>query len=280
LILGALVTLLTVGVPGHAAVAAGPSIVSLRAAGAAQIRDVFVRPPAAIPDDRPLQVVIALHGMGGRGVDFANALTGQADRYGWLLVAPTVDYGDWTDPNQIAHEDPALSAWLSEQIQSLVDNAEYPLQPQVLMFGHSRGAQLALRFAELHPDQVAGVAAVSAGTYTLPLTSDSRSGRALAFPFGVANLAQDSGGRTFNAHEFREVPIWIGVGAEDNNPSDVPDAWDPYIGDDRRERAERFAATLGDMGVDVTLSVFAGASHGLTDDMRSAGCAALAEATL
>jgi hypothetical protein len=101
----------------------------------------------------------------------------------------------------------------------------------------------------------------------------------LTFPFGVADLARQDGGQAFDAERFREVPIWIGVGAEDSNPADVPDQWDPYIGDDRVERAEQFSEALSDMGADVHLEEFAGASHGLTDEMRVAGCKALAKAS-
>jgi len=265
--------------PGSSSVlAAGPSIVALRAAGASQIRDVFIRPPQNGADGEPLQMVVAIHGMGGNGADFGGALASQADRYGWLIVAPTIQYGDWTDPAQIAREDPALIAWLSDEIGKLAANAEYPMNPRVLLFGHSRGAQLALRFTEIHPEQVASVAAVSAGTYTLPVSRDSRN-RLLEFPFGLANIARDDGGKAFDPRTFAQVPIWVGVGADDTNPNDVPDAWDPYIGDDRLERAERFTTALSKMGVDVTLNVFDGASHGLTDDMRVAACTALAQAT-
>lgn len=277
LVLG-LMLLMTIAPGSSTVLAAGPSIVALRAAGASRIQDLFIRPPQRIADGEPLQMVIALHGMGGNGADFGGALASQADRYGWLIVAPTIQYGDWTNPNQIASEDPALIAWLSDEIGALTEHADYPLRPQVLIFGHSRGAQLALRFTEIHPEQVAGVAAVSAGTYTLPVSRDSRN-RVLDFPFGLANIARDDGGKPFDARTFVQVPVWIGVGADDNNPNDVPDAWDPYIGDDRRERAEQFTSTLSRMGVDVTLDVFDGASHGLTDEMRGAGCAALAQAT-
>jgi len=265
--------------PGASVYAAGRSVVALRAAGAAEIQDVYVRPPAtADPSGEPLQVVIALHGMGGNGPDFASGLAQQADRYNWLLVAPTIAYGDWTDPQQIAREDPALSAWLSDEITHLAERTGYDVQPRVLLFGHSRGAQLSLRFAEMHPSQVEGVAAASAGTYTLPVMRDRGTGQMLAFPFGVGDLAKDDGGQGFDARSFKNVPIWIGVGADDVNPADVPDQWDAYIGDDRRERAERFSAVLADMGTEVKLEEFAGTSHGLTDEMRAAGCAALAEA--
>jgi pimeloyl-ACP methyl ester carboxylesterase len=178
----ALVVTLAVLVPCRASgFATGPSTDALRAAGASEVRDVYVRPPRKAAGRGPLQAVIALHGMGGNGQDFGDALASEADQYGWLIAAPTINYGDWTDPVQITHEEPALVAWLSDEICHLPDRTGYPVQPSVLLFGHSRGAQLSLRLTEIHPEQVAGVAAVSAGTYTLPVAED-RSGNALDFP--------------------------------------------------------------------------------------------------
>jgi pimeloyl-ACP methyl ester carboxylesterase len=148
----------------------------------------------------------------------------------------------------------------------------------VLLFGHSRGAQLALRFTEVHPDEVTAVAAVSAGTYTLPYSRDTRTGEALRFPFGVADLAATDGGQAFDANQFESVPVWIGVGGSDNNVRDVPGAWTPYLGDDRLERARTFTQALQAMGANVELTVFPYADHTLTDDMRATGCGALAAA--
>jgi pimeloyl-ACP methyl ester carboxylesterase len=275
----AVVTLCILAPGGAKAFAApGPSLSSLRSAGAAEIQNVFVRPSQSAQDGQPVQVLVALHGMGGNGADFGGALAAQADANGWLIVAPTIRYGDWTDPLKIAQEEPALVAWLSDYISHLSDRTGYTSQPRVLLFGHSRGAQLALRFTEIHPDQVAGVAAVSAGTYTLPLSSDS-SGQALPYPFGIANLAQTDGGQPFDAPDFESVPIWIAVGGADNNDGDVPDAWDPYIGVDRVERAHTFTQALQKLGANASLNVFANTGHTLTDEMRAAGCAALAQAT-
>jgi pimeloyl-ACP methyl ester carboxylesterase len=220
--------------------------------------------------------VIALHGMGGNGPDFAAPLAGQADQNNWLLVAPTLTYGDWTDPAQISREEPALIAWLSDYVAHLADKTGAVVEPRVLLFGHSRGAQLALRFTELHPEQVTAVAAVSAGTYTLPMALDSH-GAEMDFPFGVAEVEREDGGITFDAQEFAEVPIWIGVGGDDTNPGDVPHAWDSYIGRNRVERARTFTRALQILGADVNLTIFPGAQHGLTDQMRSSALAALAE---
>ena len=275
LLLVALLALLAPG--GRVFAAPGPSVAVLRTTGASEVQDVYVRAPAWAPDG-PLQVLVTLHGMGGNGRDFGNALARQADEHGWLIVAPTLRYGDWTDPSQIMREEPALVAWLSDYITQLSDRTGLPVQPRVLLFGHSRGAQLALRFTEIHPNQVAGVAAVSAGTYTLPFTSDQQSGDALQFPFGVANLAQLDGGSAFNAQDFDSVPIWIGIGGADSNASDVPAAWSPYLGPDRLQRAQNFTQALQSIGADVSLTVFPNTGHALTDDMRNTGCSALAGA--
>ena len=265
---------------GKAFAAQRPSIAALRAAGAAEVQDVYVRAPQNAPAGEPLQVLIALHGMGGNGPAFAAAFASLADAQDWLIVAPTISYGDWTDPNQIAREDPALVAWLSDYVRHLSQRTGYAVDPRVLLFGHSRGAQLALRFTEIHPEEVVGVAAASAGTYTLPFARDQHTGERLNFPFGVANLAQTDGGQAFDARSFESVPIWIGVGAADTNDADVPDAWDPYIGDDRLERARTFTEALQNMGADVTLSVFPNTDHGLTDAVRAEACHHLVEAEL
>jgi pimeloyl-ACP methyl ester carboxylesterase len=272
----AIIAALAFMVPGgtQAFAAPGPTFAALRASGAAEVKDVYIRAPRSAPDG-PLQVLIALHGMGGNGADFGSALASQADANGWLIVAPTISYGDWTNPNQIRREEPALIAWLSDYISQLGDRTGFPVQSKVLLFGHSRGAQLALRFTEIHPDEAAGVAAISAGTYTLPLAIARSTDQALDFPFGIANLAQEDGGQPFDSATFDAVPIWIGVGSADNKQADVPAAWTPYLGPTRLQRAQKFAQVLQDIGANVTLTIFTNADHTLTDDMRAAGCANL-----
>ena len=137
-------------------------------------------------------------------------------------------------------------------------------------------AQLALHFTEIHPEQVVAVSAASAGTYTLPFSRDTQTGQALQFPFGVADLAKTDGGQAFDARSFNSVRVWIGVGSADVNAADVPDAWDPFIGGDRLERARSFTRALQNLGATVSLQVFPKTDHTLTDAMRTAGCDALA----
>src|ERR671932_2678715 len=156
--------------PVGSAAAAGSGVSSLIAG--TPIRSVYIRPPrGAATATKPLQVLLALHGMGGSGEDFSKDLVEQADKYGWLLVAPTIDYGDWTNPSVVAREDPVLIRALADYLDQLPERTGLPVRREVLLLGHSRGAQLAHRFAEFRPARVLAVAAVAAGTYTLPVAA-------------------------------------------------------------------------------------------------------------
>ena len=156
--------------PATVSIAASPGT-NVALAGT-PIRSVFVRAPhgGTLPG-KPVQVLLALHGMGGNGEDFSKELVDQADRYGWLIVAPTIAYGDWTNTNVVAREEPVLIHALVDYLDQLPLLTGLQTRRLVLLLGHSRGAQLAHRFAEFRPDKVLAVAALSAGTYTLPLSS-------------------------------------------------------------------------------------------------------------
>src|SRR2546427_766992 len=76
--LAAVFVLILLAPGGQQAFAAqGPSLASLRIAGAAEIQDVFIRAPQNVSSSDPLQVLIALHGMGGNGGDFGGAFASQ-----------------------------------------------------------------------------------------------------------------------------------------------------------------------------------------------------------
>jgi pimeloyl-ACP methyl ester carboxylesterase len=216
-----------------------------------------------------MQVLLALHGMGGNGQDFAKELLDQADHNGWLIVAPTIDYGDWTNPSVVAREDPLLIQAMSAYLDGLPQLVGAPIHHGVLILGHSRGAQLAHRFAEFQPDRVLAVAALSAGTYTLPETSGPDGN--LPFPYGVQDLDQYTG-RDFDVSRFDSVPIWVGVGAQDTNPSDLPRQWDRIEGSTRVQRAQAFEAAARQLGAYAVLRLFSNAHHELTGEMRLAAC--------
>src|SRR5262249_2533972 len=113
------------------------------------IRSVYLRAPLHVPSpNRPMQVLLVHHGMGGNGPDFSRDLLDQADRFGWFIVAPTIEYGDWTNPDVVAQEEPLLIQALGAYLDGLPGQLGMPVRHLVLILGHSRGAQLAHRFAE------------------------------------------------------------------------------------------------------------------------------------
>ncbi|HLZ21237.1 MAG TPA: hypothetical protein VKQ30_03850 [Ktedonobacterales bacterium] len=219
-------------------------------------------------------VLVALHGMGDSGPVFAARLLAQAELDGTVVVAPTFAYGDWTALS-VAQED----LQLTQQILALLDvlptetDGVPVATDRVQLIGFSRGAQLAHRFALVHPDRTNEVAVFSAGTYTLP----DRSQRA-SLPFGTADL-QTFLGHPLDLDALRHVHFLVGVGLLDANPADLPRAWDPYEGSTRVQRARAFVGALQADGVPAELRVFAGVGHDLSAGMITQGMAFLDAAT-
>lgn len=255
-------------VPGASATAADSAAAPSPAAATVKAPDYFVYQPASLPAKGPVRLMLVLHGMGGNGPDFASAFTSVADRHGWLLAAPTLAYGDWRNPDNVRTEDVRLSQQLEALLLDLPQRTGRTLKTGVLLAGFSRGAQMADRFAYLYPGQLAAVASLSAGTYTLPWSTASgiSGSEALDFPFGTADLAQVAG-HALNVASLRQVPFWLSVGAEDTNPADVPRQWDTLLGQTRVERARSFEHALESVGVSVQLTIYPGAKHQVNRSM-------------
>jgi len=226
--------------------------------------------PPSLPATGPVRLVVALHGVGGNGADFAKAFVPLVQAHGWLLAAPTFSYGNWHDPGTVRSEDVSLC----RQLQALIDNVRgrmgRDLRPRVFVVGFSRGAQLADRFALFDPQQVAAVASLSAGTYTLPEAAADVDGDGFAddlpLPFGTADM-EDWLGHGLDRETLRRVAFWVSVGAEDNNPNDLPRQWDPLLGKTRVARAQAFDQALQAMHIPVQLTIYPGAQHQLTAAM-------------
>jgi predicted esterase len=222
--------------------------------------DYYVHVPAGVKDPAP--VLVALHGMGGDGPGACDGVRAWADQEGWILVGPTFAYGDWTSPEEVAREGPRFLPRLAQILDELPDRIGHPVQSQVVLYGFSRGAQLAERFTLLYPERVKAAVVMSAGTYTLPLAEArvNGEGQALGYPFGTADL-QARFGRGIDLDAVRRVSFWVAVGSEDNDPAAVPAQWSPFLGATRVERARRFAETLRGLGVPVQETEFPGLGH-------------------
>ncbi len=232
--------------------------------------------PSTLPVDRPATVLIAIHGMGADPESFASGLVSAAEQNGWVMLVPHIPYGDWTQTDQLRGEEKKEMAWLNSLLEALPNESGLSLADKAVLYGFSRGGQLAHRFALAYPQRVMAAAIMSPGTYTLPISSsfayDNQA--PLEFPVGVSDSASVCG-RSFDAEAVRHIPFWIGVGAKDNVPGDVPRQWDKYLGNTRVDRARSFAATLSSIGASVNLTLFPGLGHAESEDSRGQAMAFL-----
>lgn len=238
--------------------------------------DAFIYVPSDAAAQQPVQVLVAMHGMGGTGATFCQDLLATAERNGWVVVAPTFRYQDYKNPALVLQDDTAFLPRLAGMLDRLPGQIGLLTRQKVLLYGHSRGGQAVHRFATYYPERTLGVAALSAGSYTLPLQTMLVNGRpeTLAMPYGVADMRRHLGGE-FNYEAFKRVPFMVLVGGRDGNPNETPRAWDPYIGRDRIERAQRYTKTLQDIGVAATLRIDPEAGHGVSLRMHDEALAFL-----
>jgi pimeloyl-ACP methyl ester carboxylesterase len=219
------------------------------------VPDSVTTQPAALAT-----LVIVLPGLGNDGRDLAQAFMPAAEEHRWVLLAPSPDY----DP--IANESLTLADLrVDESLVALADQVmaqpRFHIAPAIDLIGFSRGAQSAHRFALRHPERVAGLATLSAGTYTMPTSSEP-------YPLGIGEFALWNHQRPFDAAALRHVRVLVGVGGADANPSDVVRAWDAVGGTTRVERAARFENALQQLGVPSRFQSYPGVGHTFVPAMR------------
>lgn len=224
---------------------------------------IFVPPP--VVTGQPVRLLVVLHGMGGNGADMAAMLGPLAAQQNWAILAPTMPYRDYRDP-ELVRRDGELLPRLKSLIDTLPSRTGLSFESRVLMFGFSRGSQESIRYSLMFPDLTLGVAGLSAGSYTLPSTTDA-GGKVAKYPFGTADVDTFCG-QKFDAVATKNVAYFIGVGGADTKAEDVPREWDAMFGTNRVERATRFVEILQQFGARASLSIFPGAGHEVTTAMQ------------
>ena len=269
LMLGGLASLLVATVPPFSAEAKSAPEAQVRVIAGHQV-SLWRPPPSRLKE--PVPVVVALHGVGATGEMVARDLVEEAGRRGWLLVAPTFRYGDWRDPQQVRRDDLALTRAVADIVDALPGQTGLATRPKAMLFGFSRGSQLAHRTAFFYPERVRGAVCLSGGTYTLPSLASPDGRDSLDFPFGLGN-AYWLLGRPLDWAEIEQVKFLVGVGANDNREADVPRRWDALLGKNRVERAQAFHRALTARGISSQLTIFPNADHALSPPMRDAALA-------
>jgi predicted esterase len=232
--------------------------------------ELFIHLPPDAAKHQPLRALIVLHGMGSRGDAFSQNLIAEADQNHWVIIAPTFPYGDYMQPPNLLTEDLRFSAMLADLLDNMPKKLGIKLHRDNLVYGFSRGAQLGHRFSLLYPDRLRAIVTISAGAYTLPAERRNNDAAAplLQMPYGVGDLEKYVG-HALDYNQLRTVAFLIQVGANDNATDEVPRQFDA-LGKNRLARAYAFEYALTNVGVKSQVSVFPGAGHEVTSEMRRA----------
>src|SRR5438874_1612816 len=127
------------------------------ASAPAAVPNYFLHVPPNAPSDRPIQVLLALHGFGGQGQDFAQQFVSVADANQWIVVAATLNYTSLTDAAATRADDLRITQDLMAILTDVPQRSGLAVRDRVLLVGFSRGGSMAERFALLHPELVQAV---------------------------------------------------------------------------------------------------------------------------
>ncbi len=209
----------------------------------------------------PVTLVLVLPGLGSLGRPFAQQFVTAAEAHRWLLLAPSPSYDPITDSESLPGADLRVDQSLLALVDQVTASSRFHVAAAIDVVGFSRGAQSAHRFTLRHPDRVAALASFSAGTYTMPTSTQP-------YPYGMGNFAFWNHQHPFDAATLRNVRALVGVGDADANPADVVRGWDAVGGTNRLERGTRFSQALVQLDVPTRFQTYAGVGHVFSPAMR------------
>lgn len=193
------------------------------------------------------------------------------ERYTHALDRDTLLCGE----GPLARIDLQLLAMIADARGVLADK-KLQIHDKILLNGFSASGSFANRFAALHPDQVAGVAAGGInGMAILPMAN--MNGKDLIYPVGIADVGEIAG-ISFQPEEFASIPQYYYMGADDDNDA-LP--YDDAYSDTEREivrevldedmgiRWECCRKIYESQGVHAEFHTYPGVGHETTDEINA-----------
>jgi pimeloyl-ACP methyl ester carboxylesterase len=236
LLLAAALTTVLVAGPIRASRTADPTAMT---ADAGVLRYV----PPNVSSEEPLTLLLVLHGEDMTGPETARPLLDTAARNRWAVIAPTLAYHDWEDPENVVGDMLEQLPMLKDLVQSHGDWGKQAIAPRVLLLGEGRGAHTAIAFSLFYPELTQSVATVGPAPCVVPTTEQlaTPEAPALPFPFGVEDLEQYVGDE-LESEDLRQTAVWVGV-----LPSEAPAyscPWGALAGRAPADRSDVFLSLL------------------------------------
>lgn len=201
----------------------------------------YVPPDTA--DAEPLTVLLVLHAEQQTGPEAARPLLETAARNRWAVLAPTLAYRDWADPEYVVGDMLEQLPLLKDLVQPGNDWGEQALAPRILILGEGRGAHTAIAFSLFYPELTASVATIGPAPCVVPTTErlSTPEAPALPFPFGVEDLEQYVGDE-LESEDLRNTGIWVGVLPSEAVTYSCP--WGALAGRSPADRSDVFLSLL------------------------------------
>jgi pimeloyl-ACP methyl ester carboxylesterase len=195
-------------------------------------------------------------------------------RGAWWIYTHALDVDSMTTSREGIHRIDLQLIEMIDDARERLEDMRIAVPEKVLMMGFSASGQFTSRFALLHPERTLAAAAGSPGGWPLAPVA-SWQGETLNYHVGIADVGSLLG-TDLDMDEVRSVPIFLYMGASDDNDS-VPygDAYD----DDQREQVYRLfgmtpverwphaEAIYQSAGMNSTFALYPGVGHTITEEM-------------
>lgn len=221
---------------------------------------------AHIPPTPSGTIAVLVHGSGRDAESMRAHFVNWADNTGTILLAPLFPAGilhplEVDSYKPLAHGGLRYDEVLNGMINDIVDWVDVDLEPELLMFGFSGGAQFVHRYLLIHPDRVSAVSIGAPGAVT---TIDPTRN----WWVGTRDV-EEIFGRSIDLDAIAGMPVQAIIGGDDdgretiNIPPDSP-RWSPGVNDagtTRRERLRTLATMLTKHGAEVEFVIVPDTTH-------------------
>lgn len=183
-------------------------------------------------------VLVAIHGISRNAAEIALRFSQSGAWDGWVIIAPLFEKKRFGQYQQMIAKGRQTAS--DKALLMLLDRLEldHALELEIIsLFGFSGGAQMAHRFAMLHPQRVRKVVAAAAGWYMLPDAN-------LPYPVGWSGIGV---GRNSELALGLSVPMMICVGSDDRGRDKAlrrSPVIDQRLGTNRHNRARRWVGEV------------------------------------
>ena len=214
-------------------------------------------PAAHRATERPLPLVVLVHGTGRTAERYRTMSRDFAEQHGCIVLAPLfpagiIDPSDLHGYKRLAYRDIRFDRVLLDMVDEVGQRFRVGTE-RFLLHGFSGGGQFAHRFAYLHPDRLSALSIGAPGRVT-------RINPDVPWWLGTADLAERFGVE-LDLPALRRVPVQMLVGDQDLDTAEIAEPGLDAGGVTRIERLTALRDNFETHGIPVRFELLPGIAH-------------------